>query len=71
LEQAPTPDSGWGDTITLGDEHLNRSPLPHLSNRIFTSYDNLVDHCCHAWNKLVAQPWTVMSLGLRDWAHGF
>jgi transposase len=42
-----------------------------LSNRIFTSYDNLVDHCCHAWNKLVAQPWTVMSLGLRDWAHGF
>ena len=32
-----------------------------LSNRIFTCYDNLVDHCCHAWNKLVAQPWTVMS----------
>ena len=24
-----------------------------------------------AWNKLVAQPWTVMSIGLRDWAHGF
>ena len=22
-----------------------------LSNRIFTSYDNLVDHCAHAWNK--------------------
>src|SRR6187401_1608417 len=42
-----------------------------LSNRIFTCYDNLVDHCCHAWNKLVAQPWTVMSIGLRDWAHGF
>ena len=42
-----------------------------LSNRIFTCYDNLVDHCCYAWNKLVAQPWTVMSLGLREWAHGF
>jgi len=42
-----------------------------LSNRIFTCYDNLVDHCCHAWNKLVAQPWTIMSIGLRDWAHGF
>jgi len=26
--------------------------------------------CCYAWNKLVAQPWTVISLGLRDWAHG-
>ena len=42
-----------------------------LSNRIFTGYDNLVDHCCYAWNKLVAQPWTVMSIGLRDWAHRF
>jgi transposase len=42
-----------------------------LSNRIFTCYDTLVDHCCHGWNKLVAQPWTVMSIGLRDWAHGF
>ena|SRR5690349_18787945 len=35
-----------------------------LSNRIFTCYDNLVDHCCHAWNKLVAPPWTIMSIGL-------
>jgi hypothetical protein len=25
-----------------------------LSNRVFTSYDNIVDHCCHAWNRLVA-----------------
>ena len=42
-----------------------------LSNRVFTSYDNLVDHCCAAWNKLVEQPWTIMSLGMRDWAHRF
>ncbi len=40
-----------------------------LSNRVFAGYDNLVDHCCHACNKLVAAPWIVMSLGLRDWAH--
>jgi len=40
-----------------------------LSNRVFTSYGNLVDHCCAAWNKLVDQPWTIMSIGLRDWAH--
>ena len=31
-----------------------------LSNRVFTSYDNIVDHCAEAWNKLVAQPWTIM-----------
>src|SRR3546814_9793197 len=39
-----------------------------LSNRIFQSYDDIVDHCCFAWNKLVEQPWRIMSLGLRQWA---
>ena len=42
-----------------------------LSNRVFTSYENSVDHCCAAWNRLVDAPWTIMSLGLRDWAHEF
>jgi transposase len=42
-----------------------------LSNRIFKSYDDIVDHCRNAWNKLVDQPWRIMSIGLRDWAHGF
>jgi transposase len=41
-----------------------------LSNRIFSSYEDLLDHCCDAWNRLVEQPWRIMSLGLRDWAHG-
>ena len=40
-----------------------------LSNRIFTSYHDLLDHCCDAWNKLTNQPWTIMSIGLRDWAY--
>jgi transposase len=42
-----------------------------LSNRVFQSYEAIVDHCCEAWNNLVDQPWRIMSLGLRDWAHGF
>jgi hypothetical protein len=42
-----------------------------ISNRIFRSYDDILDHCCYAWNKLVDQPWTIMSIGLRDWAHRF
>ncbi len=42
-----------------------------LSNRVFKSYDDLVDHCCDAWNKLVDQPWRIMSIGLRQWAHRF
>ena len=40
-----------------------------LSNRVFNSYDDIVDHCCFAWNRLVDQPWTIMSIGLRNWAH--
>ncbi|MBE7158236.1 MAG: IS630 family transposase [Rhodospirillales bacterium] len=40
-----------------------------LSNRVFTSYRDIVDHCCHAWNRLVDQPWRIMSIGLRDWVH--
>jgi DDE superfamily endonuclease len=42
-----------------------------LSNRVFASYDDIVDHCCHAWNKLVEQPWKIMSIGQRQWAHRF
>ena len=41
-----------------------------LSNRVFTTYTDILDHCCDAWNKLIDQPWTIMSIGLRDWAHG-
>jgi transposase len=41
-----------------------------LSNRVFSSYADILDHCCHAWNKLADQPWRIMSLGLRPWANG-
>ena len=40
------------------------------SNRVFNSYADILDHCCFAWNKLIDQPWTIMSIGLRDWTHG-
>jgi transposase len=42
-----------------------------ISNRVFTSYEDVLDHCCAAWNKLTDQPWRIMSLSLRDWAHRF
>ncbi|AMK20191.1 transposase [Sphingobium sp. MI1205] len=34
-----------------------------LSNRICTSPDNIVDHCCEAWNRLIERPWRIMSIG--------
>jgi len=42
-----------------------------LSNRVFGSYDEMVNHCCDAWNKLVDQPCRITSLGLREWTQGF
>ena len=42
-----------------------------LSNRVFDNAEALLDDCCAAWNRLEARPRTIMSLGLRDWAHGF
>jgi transposase len=42
-----------------------------LSNLIFKTADDIVDQCSRAWNKLVDQPWLIMSIGLRDWAHRF
>ena len=41
-----------------------------LSNRVFTSYDDIVAHCCEAWNELMDQPWRVRSIGRREWAIG-
>ncbi len=40
-----------------------------LSNRVFQSYEDIVDHCCSAWNRLIDQPWKIMSIGQRTWAH--
>jgi len=42
-----------------------------LSNRVFKSYDDIVDHCCYAWNTLLDHPWKIMSIGLCQWAHRF
>lgn len=34
-------------------------------------YDNIIYHCCEAWNKHVDQPWHIMTIGRRKWARGF
>ena len=30
-----------------------------LSNRVFQSYEDIVAHCCDAWNNLVDRPWKI------------
>jgi hypothetical protein len=38
------------------------------SSAVFKSFDDIVDHCCYAWNTLTDQPWKIMSIARRDWA---
>ncbi|SBV92535.1 conserved hypothetical protein [uncultured Alphaproteobacteria bacterium] len=39
-----------------------------LSNRVFETYDDIIDAACEAWNSLIAMPDTVTSIGTRAWA---
>jgi transposase len=41
-----------------------------LSNHIFQSEDDILDHCCSAWNKLIDQPARITSIGSRFWSNG-
>ena len=40
-----------------------------LSNRVFDTYQEIIDAACEAWIKLVAEPETITSIGMRQWAH--
>lgn len=40
-----------------------------LSNRVFETYDAIVDAACQAWNNLIDQPETITSIGTRQWAN--
>ncbi len=40
-----------------------------LSNRVFETYDDIIDAACEAWNRLVATPSVITSIGMRQWAH--
>jgi hypothetical protein len=39
-----------------------------LSNRVFETYEAILDAACEAWNAVLDTPWRIMSIGLRDWA---
>ena len=40
----------------------------HLSNRIFDSYEAIVDACCAAWNAFAQVPNRVREITSREWA---
>ena len=40
----------------------------HLSNRIYDTYDDIVDASCVIWNAKAAEPGRIRSIATRDWA---
>ena len=50
----------------------SRPRAPHdqrtESTYLFSAFDDIVDHCCYAWNMLIDQSWKIMTVARRDWA---
>ena len=40
-----------------------------LSNRVFETYEAIIEAACEAWCNLLAQPETITSMGLREWTY--
>jgi len=40
----------------------------YLSNRVFPTYDAIVQACCTAWQALIDQPARITSIATREWA---
>jgi transposase len=39
-----------------------------LSNRVFNTYEDIIDAACDAWRKLIAKHDIITSIGSREWA---
>lgn len=66
-------------TVALPAKCPERNPVENvwqfmhdnwLSSWVSTSRNNIIDHCCEAWNKLIDQPWRMMTVGRRKWGRG-
>ncbi len=40
----------------------------YLSNRVYETYEDIVEASCDAWNRLIALPNVIRSIGTRDYA---
>jgi hypothetical protein len=37
----------------------------------YVRWSAIANHCCDTWNNLIARPWRIVSIGMRDWTHRF
>ncbi|WP_456388292.1 transposase [Profundibacter sp.] len=40
----------------------------YLSNRVFETWEAIVDACCDVWNRLTAETGPIKSIATRNWA---
>ena len=40
----------------------------YLSNRVFENWEEIVDACCDAWNRLTTDTGRIKSIATRNWA---
>ena len=59
----------FGARTQPGREHLAISAQQLAFQRVFDTYDAISDAACEAGRKLIAEPQTITSIGMRDWAH--
>ena len=67
VEQGPMP-AGHG---VVRWRLVDLAQILFADHGVFTSYADILDHCCDAWNTRIDRPWRIMPIGLRPWAHGF
>jgi transposase len=41
----------------------------YLSNRVFETYNDIIDAACDAWRRLTDRPDVITSIGMRKWTH--
>ena len=46
-------------------EYLRKNKL---ANRLYETYEDIVEACCDAWNSLMATPDRIASIAARSWA---
>ena len=68
VEKVLAPSLSEGDIDVIDNLPAHKVADVRTLNRVFKSFDDIVDHCCYAWNTLIDQPWKIMSIARRDWA---
>jgi transposase len=46
-------------------QHLRQN---WLANRVFDTYEDVIEAACDPWRRLTAMPETITSIGTREWA---